>query len=90
MPVAVRSTSPDLTVVFHPRPDGRYIELKHNLKRKKLFRTNQDSNFFGGTCYSRGMVSKNPNPIRRERQSSFLKDDFSSSTDPYVFMTNPS
>ena len=36
-----------MTIVFHLRQYGRFIEIKTNLKRKKFHRTNQDSNFIG-------------------------------------------
>ena len=38
---AIRSTSPCITV-FHIRSDDRSIEMKYNLKRKKLRRTNEE------------------------------------------------
>ena len=38
-------TSPDMTTVFHTCQYARFIEKQSNLKRKKLHRTNQGSNF---------------------------------------------
>ena len=47
--VATRSTSPDMTTVFHARPYGGFTELQSNISRKKLRIINQGSNFLGGT-----------------------------------------
>ena len=41
--VATRSTSPDMTTVFHTWSYGRFIEIQSNLRRKRLHRTNQGS-----------------------------------------------
>ena len=46
--IAAKSTSPDMTTVLHARPSGRFIEKQSNLRRKKLYRTNQDCNFLEG------------------------------------------
>ena len=35
-PLAPRSSSPDMTAVFHARPYGRFIGTQSNLRRKKL------------------------------------------------------
>ena len=43
---ATRSTSPDMTTVFHAWWYGRFIEIQSNFRRKKLHRMNQDSIFF--------------------------------------------
>ena len=40
----------DMPTVFHAWPYGRFIEIQSNLRRKKLHRTNQSSNFLGGSC----------------------------------------
>ena len=45
--VAARSTNPDMTLAFHARPHGRFIEIQSNLRRMKLHVTNQRSNFLG-------------------------------------------
>ena len=42
-----------MTTVFHARPDVRFIEIQNNHRRKKLRRTNQDSNFLGGSFSNR-------------------------------------
>ena len=34
--VAPRSSSPDMTTIFHARPYGRFIGIESNLRRKKL------------------------------------------------------
>ena len=34
--------SPVITKLFHPRSYGRFIEIKSNLMREKLYRTIQD------------------------------------------------
>ena len=39
------STSPDMTTIFHSKLCGRITEIKSNLRRKKLHRTNQGFNF---------------------------------------------
>ena len=43
------STSPDMTTAFHANLYGSSIEIKTNFLRKKLHRTNQGSNFLGGS-----------------------------------------
>ena len=35
--VAASSPKPDMTTVFHARLDGRFIDIKSGLSRKKLF-----------------------------------------------------
>ena len=57
--VATRSTSPDMTTVFHTWPYGRFIQS--NLRRKKLHRTNQGSNFLGGSFSNRNCLQMPPN-----------------------------
>ena len=44
-----KGTSPDVTTVFHAWVYGRVIEIQSNLRRKNLHRTNQSSNFLGGS-----------------------------------------
>ena len=73
-----------MITVFHVRPYGLFIERKSNLRRKKLQRTNQDSNFLGGSLNNRDNV-RAPTQFRRERQPKILKYDFSSSADPSIF-----
>ena len=45
-----------MTIVFHARPYGRFKEIKSSLRRKKLHRTNQGSNFLGGSLSNRDNV----------------------------------
>ena len=40
---------------MHDWPYGRFIEVQ-NLARKKFHRTNQESNFLGGSFSNRGIV----------------------------------
>ena len=80
--LATRITSPDITTVFHAWPYDRFIEIQNNLRRKKLHRTNQGSNFLGGTFSIRDNLRAHIH--RRESQPSILKDDFSR-TDPSIF-----
>ena len=54
--VATRSTSPDMTTVFRTWSYGRFIEIQSNLRRKKLHRKNQGSNFLGGSFSNRDNV----------------------------------
>ena len=42
-----------MTTVFHTWPYGRFIEIQSNLRRKKLHRPNQGSNFLGGSFSNR-------------------------------------
>ena len=65
--VATRSTSTDMTTVFHAWLYGRFIEIQSNLRRKKLHRTNQGSNFLGGSFSNRDNVTA-PIQLRRESQ----------------------
>ena len=73
-----------MATVFHARLHGRFMEIQSNLRRKKLHRTNQDSNFLGGSFsnidYVRALIQ-----FRRKRKLHYLKNDFSSRTDPSIF-----
>ena len=42
-----------MITVFHAWLYGRFIETQSNLRRKYLHRTNQGSNYFGGTFSNR-------------------------------------
>ena len=81
--VVTRSTSPHMTTVFHAWPYGRFIEIKSNLRRGKFHRTNQGSNFLGGSFTNRDNI-RTPFQFRRESQPSILKNEFSSRTDPFI------
>ena len=61
-----------MTVAFHTWLYGRFIEIKSNLRRKKLHRMNQGSNFLGGSFSNRDNV-RSPIQFRRESQPQHLK-----------------
>ena len=58
-----------MATVYHASMYGRDIEIKINLKRLKPHRTNQGSNFLGGSFSSRDNV-RAPVQFRRERADS--------------------
>ena len=58
-----------MNTVFYARLHGIFIEIQSNLRNKNLHRMNQSYNFFGGSFSN----------------TSILKDDFSSRTDPSIF-----
>ena len=72
-PSRARSTIPDMTVVFHAKLNSRFIEIKSNLWRKKLYRTNWGSSFLGVNFCIKNKVRasiqrrkhKEPNHYRR-------------------------
>ena len=67
-----------MTTVFYTRPYDRFIEIQTNLRRKKLDRTNQGSNFLGGSFNNRDNLEEKFNP-------NILKDYFSTRKDPSIF-----
>ena len=67
--LATRRTSQDMT------------EMQSNLRRKRLYRLNQGSNFLGGSFSNRDNVRASIQ-FRTERQP---QHDFSSRTDPSIF-----
>ena len=69
--VATRSTSPDMTTVFHPWLYDRFMKIQSNLGRKKLNRTNQGSNFLGGSFSNRDTV-RAPIQFGGESQPQYL------------------
>ena len=81
-PVAVRSTSPDMTTVFHTWPDGRFMEIQSNLRRNRFHKMNQGSNFLWGS-----FNSKPQSNLEKKVNPSILKDDFSSRADPSIFIS---
>ena len=85
--VATRSTSPDMTALLHTWPYGRFIEIKSNLRRKKLHRTNQGSNFLGGSFSNRDNV-RAPIQFRRKSQPQHLKRWFFLKNRPMHFHIN--
>ena len=76
-----------MTAVFHTWPYGRLIEIQSNLKRKKLHRTNQGSNFLGGSFSNRDNV-RPPIQFRRESQPQHLKRCFFLKNRPIHFHIN--
>ena len=64
-----------MTTVFHAWVNGRFIEIQSHLRRKKLHRTNQGSNFLGGSFSNRDSV-RVPIQFRRESQPHHLKTFF--------------
>ena len=50
------SINRDMTTVFHTWLYGKFMEIENNLRRKKLHRTNQGSNFLGGSFSNRDNV----------------------------------
>ena len=72
-----------MTTEFHAKPLGRFMEIESNLRRKKLHRTNQGSNFLGGNFIKRVNV-RAPIQLRGERQCQ-CQDDFSSRRDQSNF-----
>ena len=56
-----------MTTVFHAWLYGRFLEMQRNLRKKKLHRTNQGSNFLGENL-SNKMNVRAPIQFRRESQ----------------------
>ena len=76
-----------MTTVFHAwYMEYRFIEIRAHLRRKKLHRMNQGSNFLGGSFSNRDNV-RAPIQFRRESQPQHLKSWFISITDPSIFMS---
>ena len=82
-----RSTSLDMTMVFHVRPYCRFTLIKSNLGRKKLHRTNQGYNFLGGSFSNTDNV-RVPTQFRRERRFQHLKIWFFLKNRPIHFHIN--
>ena len=76
-----------MKAVFHAWPYSRFIELKSNLRRKKLNRTNQDSNFLVGGLSNRNNVSS-PIQFKRKRPLHHLKRLFFLKNKPIHFHIN--
>ena len=70
--VTTRSTSPDMTAVFHAWLYDRFIEIQSNLRRKKLNRTNQGSNLLGGSFSKRDNI-RAPIQFSEESQHQHFK-----------------
>ena len=74
-----------MTTVFHIWLYERFIEILSNLRRKKPHKTNQGSDFPGGSFSNRDNIRASIH-LRRERVNpSILKDDFSSRRVPSIF-----
>ena len=71
----------------HAWPYGRFIEIQGNLRRKKLHRTNQGSNFLGGSFSNRKNIGA-PIQFRRESQPQHLKRLFFLKNRPIHFDIN--
>ena len=54
-----------MTTVFHARSYDRFIEIKNNFRRKELHRTEQSSDFLGGSFNNKD-IARAPIQLRRE------------------------
>ena len=81
---ATRSTTPDMTTVFHGWLYCRFPEIESNLMRKKLQRTNQGSNFLGVSLSNWDNVIALSN-LEQKVNPRILQGDFSSRTGPSIF-----
>ena len=84
--VATRSTCPDMTRIYHAWPYGRFIEIKSNLRGKKIH-TILRSNFLGGSFSNRDNV-RAPIKFKREGQPQHLKRLFFLKNRPIHFHIN--
>ena len=73
-----------MTTAFHVWLYGGFMDIQSTFRRKKLHRTNQGSNFLGGTFSNRENV-RAPSRFKTKVNPSNLKDKFSSKTDPFTF-----
>ena len=69
--VAPRSTSPDMTTALHAWLYSRFIQIQSKLRKKKIHRPNQSSNFLGSSFSNRDNV-RAPIQFRKESQPSIL------------------
>ena len=76
-----------MTTVFHAWPYCRFIEVQNNLKRKKLYRTNQCSKFLGGSFSNKDNV-RAPVKFGRQSQHQYLKRLFFFKNRPIHFHVN--
>ena len=74
-----------MTAVFHARPYGRFIEIQSNLWRNKLHRTNQ-SYIFLEAALAIQVIEEHQSNLDEKDHLSILKDDFSATTDPTIFL----
>ena len=70
-----RSTSPEMTTIFHAWRYGTFVEIQSNLRTKKLYRTNPGSNFLEGSFSNRDNT-RAPIQFRRESPPQHLKRYF--------------
>ena len=70
-----------MTTLFYAWPYDRFIEIRSNLRRKKLHRTKQGYNFLRGSFSNRDNVRV----LIQFRREILPKDDFSSRTDSSIF-----
>ena len=64
--------------------DTTFKEIQSNLRRNKLDKVNQSSNFLRGSFSIRNNL-RAPIQVRREVNCNIFNDDFSSRTDPSIF-----
>ena len=76
-----------MTTVFYAWLYGRFIEIQSNFRRKKLHRTNQGSNFLGGSFSNRDNV-RAPIRFKRKSQPHHLKRLFFLKNRPVHFHIN--
>ena len=84
---AARSTSPDVTTIFHASLYHRFIEIQRNLRRNKLHGTTQGSNFLLGIISNR-YNTKASIKFRKERQPQHQKRLFFLKNRPMYFNIN--
>ena len=73
--------------VFYPWVYDRFIDIQNNLRRKKLHRTNQGSNFIAGSFSNRDN-KRAPIQFRRKSQPQHLKRWFFLKNRPLHFHIN--
>ena len=61
-----------MATVFHTWPYGRFIEIQSNLRRNKVNRMNQSSNFLRDSFSNRDTV-RAPIQFKRESQRQYLE-----------------
>ena len=72
-----------MIIVFHARLDGRFIEINHNLKRKKLHRVNKRLIFLV-TVLAIETIQVPQSNLEEKDNPTILKFDFSSKIDPFI------
>ena len=76
-----------MTRVSQAWPNGRFVDIQSNLRRKKLHRGRQGSNFLGGS-FSNGDNLRAPIQFRRESQPQHLTRWFFLKNRPIHFHIN--